>query len=60
MSASLNRVVHDAIQKYLDDNGYHTMTMSPNLLNDTTQRELAQAITKAISAYMGQIKHRTV
>ena len=27
MSASLNRVVHDAIQKYLDDNGYHTMTM---------------------------------
>jgi hypothetical protein len=60
VSASLNRVVHDAIQKYLDDNGYHTMTMSPNLLNDTTQRELAQAITKAISAYMGQIKHRTV
>jgi len=58
MSASLNRVVHDAIQKYLDDNGYHQM--SPNLLNDTMQRELAQDITKAISAYIGQIKHKRV
>lgn len=58
MSASLNRVVHNAIQKYIDDNGYHTI--SPNLLNDTTQRELAQDITKAISAYIGQIKHRTI
>lgn len=58
MSASLTRVVHDAIQKYLEQNGYQTM--SPNLLDDTMQRELSQAITKAISAYMGQIKHRTV
>ena len=57
MSASLNRVVHNTIQKYLDDNGYPQM--SPNLLNDTMQRELAQAITKAISAYMGQIKHKS-
>ena len=58
MSASLTRVVHDAIQEYLDENGYQTM--SPNLLDDNMQRELSQAITKAISAYMGQIKHRTV
>lgn len=58
MSASLTRVVHDAIQEYLTENGYQTM--SPNLLDDTMQRELSQAITKAISAYMGQIKHKTV
>lgn len=58
MSASLTRVVQTAIQKYLDDNGYQTI--SPNLLDDTMQRELSQAITKAISAYMGQIKHRTI
>ena len=58
MSASLTRVVHDAIQKYLEQNGYQTM--SPNLLDDNMQRELSQAITKAISAYMGQIKHKTI
>lgn len=58
MSASLNRVIHDAIQKYLDDNGYHTV--SPNLLNDTMQRELAQDIGNAISAYMGKIKHKSI
>ncbi len=58
MSASLNRVVYRAIQKYLDDNEFETF--SPNLLNDTTQQELAQVIGNAISDYIGQVKHKAI
>ena len=58
MSASLNKVVYIAIQAYLEKNEFHTM--SPNLLNDTTQQELAQDIGNAISAYIGQIKHKSI
>lgn len=58
MSASLNRVVYRAIQKYLDDNKFETF--SPNLLNDTTQQELAQVIGNAISDYIGGIKHKAI
>ena len=58
MSASLNKVVYIAIQKYLEKNQFHTM--SPNLLRDTIQQELAQDIGNAISAYMGKIKHKSV
>ena len=58
MSASLNRVVYRAIQKYLDDNEFETF--SPNLLNDTTQQELAQVIGNAISDYIGGVKHKVI
>lgn len=58
MSASLNKVVYIAIQRYLEKNQFHTM--SPNLLRDTIQQELAQDIGNAISAYMGKIKHKSV
>lgn len=58
MSASLNKVVHIAIQRYLEKNQFHTM--SPNLLRDTIQQELAQDIGNAISAYIGKIKHKSV
>ena len=58
MSASLNKVVYIAIQKYLEKNQFHTM--SPNLLRDAIQQELAQDIGNAISAYMGKIKHKSV
>jgi hypothetical protein len=58
MSETINNVVYDAIQKYLADNGYNVI--SPNLLNDTTQQELAQVIGNAISRYLGEATHRKI
>ena len=48
---TLQVVIKKAIENYLEENGY--FTVSPNLNSNTTQVELATAIRKAIQKYMG-------
>jgi hypothetical protein len=55
---TLQVIIKKAIENYLEENGY--FTISPNLTDDNTQRELSTAIRKAIQNYMGSPPNKKI